>query len=68
MPSRNKNYRWIVPLKSTEWRNVSGFHARNRKVSAKIIGSIVHIRIELESHANTFLCESNCTSMHYTGK
>jgi hypothetical protein len=61
--------RIVAPLKSTVRRNVSGFQAGKRKISAQSRGSsVVQSQMELDSHADTIVCGSNCIIMHYTGK
>ena len=49
---------------------VGSFHAGKRFASAsKHQGTtIIHNRIELDSHADTIVCGSNCTILHYTDK
>jgi hypothetical protein len=48
---------------------MSGFRAGKRKISAQGRGSTaVHSQIDMHSHADTFVCGSNCLIMHYTGK
>jgi hypothetical protein len=59
----------LAPLKSTERRKVSGFSAGKRKVSAQGRGtSTVYSQMELDSHADTIVCGSNCSIMFFTGK
>jgi hypothetical protein len=61
--------RLLAPLQTTERRNISGFRAGKRKISAQGQGStVVHSQIEMDSHADTIICGSNCMIMHYTGK
>ena len=46
-------------------RNISGFQAGKRKVLAQGQGSLVYSTMELDSHADTIVCGSNCIVMHY---
>ena len=65
----SSDHRMVAPLKSTERRNISGFRAGKRKISAQGRGtSVVQSQTELDSHANTIVCGLNCIIMHYTGK
>jgi hypothetical protein len=64
-----KDSRQIAPLKSTERRKVCGFNAGKRKISAQgSRGSVVYGHMEMDSHADTIVCGSNCVIMHFTGK
>jgi hypothetical protein len=59
----------IAPMKTTGRRTVSGFQAGKRKISAQGRGSsVVQSQLELDSHADTIVCGSNCIVMHFTGK
>jgi hypothetical protein len=61
--------RVIAPLSTTARRVVSGFHAGKRKTAAQgRRPPIVHSQLEMDSHADTIVCGSNCLIMHYTGK
>ena len=61
--------RTIAPLSTTARRVVSGFHAGNRRIAAhRSETTVVHSQVELDSHADTIVCGSNCLIMHYTGK
>ncbi len=62
----NEN-RQIAPLKSTERRRVSGFNEGGRKISAQGRESVIYSQLELDSHADTIVCGSNCTILHFTG-
>jgi hypothetical protein len=64
----NKDQRQAAPLKSTERRYVSGFQAGKRKISAQGRAPVVYSQLELDSHADTIVCGSNCIVMHFTGK
>ena len=63
-----KSYRQISQYTTTTRRKVSGFQAGKRKVSAQGRGTVVHSQLELDSHADTIVCGSNCIIIHYTGK
>jgi hypothetical protein len=61
--------RHIAQLGSTERRKVSGFNAGKRVISANQGRALViYSELELDSHADTIVCGSNCTIMHFTGK
>jgi hypothetical protein len=63
------NTRQIAQFKSKNRRTISGFQAGKRKISAnKSRGSIVYSQMEMDSHADTIVCGSNCTIIHFTGK
>ena len=49
-------------------RNISVFQARKRKVSDQGQGLLVYSMIDLNSHADTIVCGSNCIVMHLRGK
>jgi hypothetical protein len=66
--SNNKDPRHVAPLKSAERRTVSGFQAGKRKISAQGRESTIESALELDSHADTIVCGSNCVIMHFTGK
>jgi hypothetical protein len=57
----------ISVYKTTERRAVSGFKAENRKISASRV-STVYSQLEMDSHADTIVCGSNCTIIHFTDK
>ena len=60
--------RQLAPLKSTQRRTVSGFSGGKRKVSAQGRAQVVYSQLELDSHADTIVCGSNCLVIHFTGK
>ena len=66
----NKPNRHIAQFGSTTWRKVCGFNAGKRKISAqgRSRGLVVYSQLEMDSHADTIVCGSNCVIMHYTGK
>jgi hypothetical protein len=65
----NKDQRQAAPLKSTERRYVTDFQAGKRKISAQGRAPPgVYSQLELDSHADTIICGSNCIVMHFTGK
>jgi hypothetical protein len=57
----------ISRLGSTARRNISGFNGGKRTVSANR-ATVVVSQLELDSHADTIVCGSNCTIIHFTGK
>ncbi len=64
-----KDTRQIAPLKSTERRQICGFNARKRRISAQGSGgSVVCGQMEMDSHADAIACGSNCVIMHCTGR
>jgi hypothetical protein len=60
--AKTNDERLLTQLQTTGRRNISGFRAGKRKISAQ--GS----QIEMDSHADTIVCGSNCLIMYYTGK
>ena len=64
----NSGLRSIASIHSTARRNISGFQDGKRKVSAQGQGSVVYIIMDLDSHADTIVCGSNCIFIHFMGK
>ena len=57
----------IARIHPTARRNISRFQAGKRKVSAQGRGSVVYRKMEMDSHAETIVCGSNCIVMSFTG-
>ena len=63
------DHRRLAPYNSSGRRNVATFRAGKRKVSAQARATTsTESQIELDSHADTIVCGSNCVILHYTGK
>ncbi len=61
--------RYIAPVQTENRRNVSGFQAGRRIISAQgRLSNVVYSQMELDSHADTIVCGSNCVIIHYTGQ
>ena len=58
----------IARIHSTARRNIPGFQAGKRKVSSQDLRSVVYITMDLDSHADTIVCGSNCIIIHFTDK
>ncbi len=66
---KGKDVRCIATFSSKARRQLSGLHAGPRKVAAQgRETSINYGPLELDSHADTIVCGSNCVIMHHTGK
>ena len=55
-------------INSTERSNIYGFYDGKQKVSNQGQGSVVYCTVDLDSHADTIFCCSNCIVMHFMGK
>ena len=64
----NIRLRIIARIQSTTRRIIFGFQAWRRKLSTQGQGSVVYTTTDLDSHANTMFCNSNCILMHFMGK
>ncbi len=61
--------RKIGQMWTTVRRTIAGFQAGKRRASASNSKpAVVHSQLEMDLHADTIVCGSNCVIMHYTGK
>ena len=64
----NSGFRIIARIHLTVRRNISVFQSGKSKVLDQGLGSVFYSTMDMESHANSIVCGSNCIVMHFTGK